>query len=137
MTGWRLGYAAGPDEIIREMIKIQQYSFVCAPSFAQKVGVKALDYPMQEEIDKYRRKRDLIYDGLKVKFDVVKPNGAFYIFPKAPEGDANGFVEKAIGNNVLIIPGNIFSERNTHFRISFAASDETIEKGIEILNKLV
>ena len=65
-----------------------------------------------------------------------KPDGAFYIFPEAPGGNATEFVTKAIQNNVLIIPGNVFSERDTHFRISFAATDETLYKGIEVLNKL-
>ena len=136
MTGWRVGYAAGPAEIIREMIKLQQYTFVCAPSFAQKAAVKAMDFDMSEQMEQYRRKRDLIYEGLKGKFDVIKPNGAFYIFPRSPDGDSERFVTKAIENKVLIIPGNIFSEKNTHFRISFAADDATIQKGIEVLQKL-
>jgi aspartate aminotransferase len=136
MTGWRIGYATGPAHIIREMIKLQQYTFVCAPSFVQRAAVKAIDYDMTEYIDRYRRKRDLIYDGLKDKFEVTKPDGAFYIFPKAPGNDGEKFVKKAIENNLLIIPGNIFSEKNTHFRISFAATDDTIGRGLEILNKL-
>lgn len=136
MTGWRIGYAAGPGHIIREMIKLQQYTFVCAPSFVQRAAITAIDYDMTDYIDQYRRKRDLIYDGLKQKFEVTKPDGAFYIFPKAPGNDGEQFVKKAIENNLLIIPGNIFSEKNTHFRISFAATDDTIERGLEILNKL-
>ena len=68
---------------------------------------------------------------------MVKPEGAFYIFPKAPAGATAGeFVAQAIANNVLIIPGNVFSERDTHFRISYATSDEKIEKGCEILCSL-
>ncbi len=136
MTGWRVGYAAGPHEVIESMKMLQQYSFVCAPSFAQKAGVAALNLDISDYIAGYRAKRDLIYEGLKGYFEVEKPGGAFYIFPKAPGGDGVKFVEKAIANNVLIIPGNVFSEQNTHFRISFAAPDETIHKGIEILQKL-
>ncbi|RJP73748.1 MAG: pyridoxal phosphate-dependent aminotransferase [Candidatus Abyssobacteria bacterium SURF_17] len=136
MTGWRLGYAAGPREIIESMKMLQQYSFVCAPSFAQKAGLAALDLDITQHIADYRSKRDLIYEGLKGYFDVEKPGGAFYIFPKAPGDDGVKFVEKAIANNLLIIPGNVFSERNTHFRISFAAPDETILRGIEVLQKL-
>ena len=136
MTGWRLGWAAGPAEIIREMIKLQQYSFVCAPSFAQKAAVKAFDVPMDEALKAYRRKRDLVYDGLKAKFNVVKPGGAFYVFPEAPGGDGAAFAELAVRHNVLVVPGSVFSDRNTHFRISFAAPDETLRRGIEILNSL-
>ncbi|HBF34709.1 TPA: aspartate aminotransferase [Candidatus Sumerlaeota bacterium] len=136
MTGWRLGYAMGPKDVIQEMTKLQQYTFVCAPAMAQWAGIAALDLPMDATNEAYRRKRDIIYDGLKDKFNVQKPDGAFYIFPEAPGGNATEFVTKAIQNNVLIIPGNVFSERDTHFRISFAATDETLYKGIEVLNKL-
>ncbi len=133
MTGWRLGYAAGPADILQEMIKIQQYTFVNAPSMAQEAGLVALDCDVTAFRQEYRAKRDLIYNGLKDDFEVTKPGGAFYIFPKAPGGDAGEFVAKAIEKGVLIIPGNVFSERNTHFRISYAASDDTIKRGIDTL----
>lgn len=136
MAGWRIGYAAGPLEIIQEMAKLQQYSFVCAPSFAQKAALIALDCDVSEHIREYKKKRDLVYEGLKGHFRVQKPKGGFYIFPEVRNSSATRFVEKAIQNNVLIIPGNIFSERDTNFRISFATSDDMIEKGIEILNSI-
>ena len=62
--------------------------------------------------------------------------GAFYIFPKAPWGTGSEFVAKAIEHQLLIIPGNIFSRRDTHFRISYAASDEMIYRGIDVLRDL-
>jgi aspartate aminotransferase/aminotransferase len=134
MTGWRLGYAAGPDAIISQMTKLQQYTFVCAPSPLQDAALKALDVPMKEAVDAYRRKRDLVYDRLSKKFEIARPEGAFYIFPKAPNGQsASDFVTKAIQRNVLMIPGNVFSERDTHFRISYATSDKKLEQGCEIL----
>ncbi|MHC4641070.1 MAG: pyridoxal phosphate-dependent aminotransferase [Planctomycetota bacterium] len=139
MTGWRLGYAAANESlrnVIEEMAKIQQYTFVCAPTPFQKAAIAALDYDVSGFIDEYRRKRDLIYDGLRDKFEVVKPGGAFYAFVKAPGGKGTEFVEKAIKNNVLIIPGNVFSEQDTHFRISYATSDEKIQQGVEILCRL-
>ena len=80
--------------------------------------------------------RDLVYEGLRDHFDVVRPDGAFYIFPTAPGGNGEAFVAKAIENNVLIIPGSVFSEQNSHIRISFAAENETIKKGLDILNRL-
>jgi aspartate/methionine/tyrosine aminotransferase len=137
MTGWRLGYASGPETVIQAMNTLQQYSFVCAPSFAQKAAVPALTADMTEKVDNYRRKRDLVYNGLKDVFPCVKPGGAFYIFPEAPGGDGDAFVKKAIENNVLIIPGSVFSEKASCFRISFAAPDETIIKGCEVLKSLV
>ena len=137
MTGWRLGYAAGPADVISQMTKLQQYTFVCAPSPLQHAALKALDIPMGEAVAAYCRKRDIVYEGLKGKFELVKPAGAFYIFPKAPAGQtASDFVARAIENNVLIIPGNVFSERDTHFRISYATTDEKLRQGVEILNKL-
>ena len=137
MTGWRIGYAAGPAEIIAQMTKLQQYTFVCAPSPLQHAALKALDVPMTDAVAAYRRKRDIVYEGLRGKFELVKPAGAFYIFPKAPAGQtASEFVARAIENNVLIIPGNVFSERDTHFRISYATTDEKLQKGCEILGEL-
>ena len=136
MTGWRLGYAAGPAEIIGEMVKLQQFSFVCAPSFAQHAAVQALNVDTRQYRDDYRRKRDMIYEGLRDKFDVQRPGGAFYIFPRVPWGNDREFVAEAIRNNLLVIPGSVFSERDTHFRISYAASDDTIRRGIEILNRM-
>ena len=130
MTGWRLGYAAGPKKIIDAMTKLQQYSFVCAPSVAQQIGLKALELTCEKEIDEYRKKRNFIYEKLKDHYEIIKPEGAFYFFIKAPNLDGEKFDEKAIKNNLLIIPGNIFSEKNTHFRLSFAADNTTIERGI-------
>lgn len=136
MTGWRVGFAAGPEDIIQKMTTLQQYTFVCAPSFAQKAAVTALRDDPSEKIAQYRRKRDIVFEGLRERFRVVSPGGAFYIFPEAPGGDGDAFVAEAIAHNVLIIPGSVFSDRKTHFRISFAAPDDTLRKGVEVLNTL-
>jgi aspartate aminotransferase/aminotransferase len=118
------------------MTMLQQYSFVCAPSMAQAASVTALDTDMSAQAAAYARKRDMVYDALGEKFGLVKPGGAFYAFVPAPGGDATAFVEKAIANNVLIIPGKVFSSRDTHFRISYATSDEKLAMGLDILCKL-
>ena len=137
MTGWRLGYAAGPEPIISQMTKLQQYTYVCAPSPLQAAALKALDLDMSDAVAAYKRKRDIVFDGLSKKFELVKPEGAFYIFPKAPNGTtASDFVTRAIENNVLIIPGNVFSDRDTHFRISYATTDERLARGCDILCSL-
>lgn len=137
MTGWRLGYAAGPQQIVGEMTKLQQYTFVCAPAPFQDAALTALDTPTDDAVAAYRRKRDLVFNRLSQKFQVQRPDGAFYIFPKVPSGvSASEFVAKAIEKNVLLIPGNVFSERDTHFRISYATSDEKLAQGCEILNSL-
>lgn len=141
MTGWRLGYAAVNEslkDVVEQMTKIQQYTFVCAPMPLQKAAVAAMDYDVSGLVDAYRKKRDLLCDGLKDKFEVVRPGGAFYAFIKAPDRTTGTeLVKKAIAANVLVIPGNVFSEKDTHFRISYATSDEKIIRGVEILNNLV
>jgi aspartate aminotransferase len=140
MTGWRLGYMAvhqSMKAIIEQTIKLQQYTFVCAPAPFQRAAIAAMDYDVSGWVDKYRKKRDLLYNGLSDKFELIKPGGAFYAFVKSPEGiTASQFAEKAIANNVVIIPGNVFSEKDTHFRISYATSDEKIRQGIKILRSL-
>ena len=137
MTGWRVGYAAGPAEIISQMAKLQQYTFVCAPSPFQAAALAAMDVSMTDHIAAYRRKRDLVCELLSRKFEFARPEGAFYVFPKAPAGQtASEFVTRAIENNVLIIPGNVFSEGDTHFRISYAVSDDRLRRGCEILCSL-
>jgi aspartate aminotransferase/aminotransferase len=136
MTGLRVGYVHGPRKIIETMLKVQQYTFVCAPAPAQWAGVAALDFDMTPYVDRYRDKRDRMVDGLKDHYELVKPGGAFYLFPKLPWGSGAEFVSAAIENNLMIIPGNIFSDHDTHFRISYAVDDATIERGIEALCRL-
>lgn len=136
VTGWRLGYAHGPAEVIDAMAKLQQYTFVCAPQPAQWAGAVAMDVDMSAAIAAYRRKRDMLVNGISDLYEVVQPGGAFYVFPKSPRGTATEFVTRAIENNLLIIPGNVFSRYDTHFRVSYAASDATIQRGIEVLRKL-
>ena len=136
MTGWRLGYAHGPRRLIEEMIKLQQFTFVCAPSMVQYAGVAAWDYDVSAIVADYKRKRDRLIGALKDCYEIVNPRGAFYLFPKAPWGTGSEFVAEAIRNNLLIIPGNAFSKRDTHFRISYAVNDPTLDRGIEILHRL-
>jgi aspartate aminotransferase/aminotransferase len=136
MTGWRLGYVHGPRRLMQEMIKLQQFSFVCAPSIVQYAGVAAWTTDTAPMVEAYRRKRDRLYDGLKERFDLAKPAGAFYMFARVPWGTGTAFAEEAVRQNLLIIPGRTFSRADTHFRLSYAAPDRTLEQGIEILNRL-
>jgi aspartate/methionine/tyrosine aminotransferase len=144
VTGWRLGFMHGPAEVIDKLTMLQQYTFVCAPHPLQWAAMAALDADMSGHIAAYRNKRDRIVAGLvDAGYKVAKPGGAFYVFPEAPSEDggrretASEFVGRAIQNELLIIPGNIFSARDTHFRISYAASDETIERGLKVLERLI
>ena len=137
MTGWRLGYAVGSQQVIEAMAMLQQYSYVCAPSVAQQAALACPTVDISHHIEDYRAKRDLMYNALKDNFEVGPADGAFYLFAKAPEGyDGDSFVETAINNNVLIIPGSVFSERNSHFRICYTVANDTLLKGAEILCEL-
>ncbi len=138
MTGWRMGYAAGPEAVIAEMAKLQQYTFVCAPHMAQEACITALNSDISEQVTNYRRKRDLVLSKLEGVFEFVRPGGGFFIYPKSPAGFKSGtaFVEEGIKNNILVIPGNVFSDRDTHFRISYALSDAKIEAGCDLLCKI-
>src|SRR5439155_15136086 len=84
MTGWRLGYATGPKFLIDEMTKLQQYTFVCAPSVAQHAALAALDSDISGHVSDYRIKRDLVWDRLHDTYEMVKPGGGFYFFPRIP-----------------------------------------------------
>jgi aspartate/methionine/tyrosine aminotransferase len=146
MTGWRLGFVHGPAEVIDTMLKLQQYTFVCAPQPVQWAGAVAMDVDMSDYVTAYKKKRDFVVNGLKDHYELTTPGGAFYAFPKVPSDrrasgrepdvSASQFVARAIENQLLIIPGNIFSNRDTHFRISYAASDATLARGIEVLQRL-
>jgi aspartate/methionine/tyrosine aminotransferase len=137
VTGWRVGFAHGPTAVIDAMLKLQQYTFVCAPQPLQWASAVALDIDMSPHIADYRRKRDRLLAGIGDLYEVVTPGGAFYAFPKAPWGTASQFVSEAIKHELLVIPGGIFSGRDTHLRISYAASDVTIDRGVEVLRGLV
>ena len=134
MTGWRIGYASGPKEVIDKMAKLQQLSFVCAPSFAQKAALTALEYDNGKEIENYRKKRDVIFNGLKDHYPIVKPEGAFYIFIKVPYGDER-FVKKLLQKRLIAVPGSAFSGNRGYIRISYATSDESIKKAVSILTE--
>lgn len=136
MTGWRMGYAHGPIKLIQEMIKLQQFTFVCAPSMVQYAGITALQQDMSGFIEEYKQKRDFLLNGIKDYYEIPNAGGAFYLFPRAPGGNSTVFVEKAIQHDLLIIPGKTFSSVDTNFRISFAAKKHVLERGVEVLRKL-
>jgi aspartate aminotransferase/aminotransferase len=136
MTGLRLGFMHGPACLIQQMLKLQQFTFVCAPHPVQWAGVTAWELDLSENRDDYRRKRNLLVSLLGNHFEITGGEGAFYLFLKAPWGTATEFVAAAIRNNLLIIPGSVFSAQDTHFRVSFAAADEMIREGAEILCRL-
>lgn len=137
MTGWRLGWMHGPESLMQQMIKLQQFSFVCAPHPVQWAGLSALDVDISDSVAEYRRKRDFMLEELSDLYEIAPAGGAFYLFVKAPRGTGTEFVTEAIKHDLLIIPGNVFSSQDTHFRISYAADDRTLQRGVEVLKRLV
>jgi aspartate aminotransferase/aminotransferase len=136
ITGWRLGYAHGPQRLIEQMSKMQQFTFVCPPTPFQHASVAAWEYDVSHIVADYRRKRDRLVAGLRDRFEFVIPQGAFYLFPKTAWGTGTEFVTEAVRHNLLIIPGNTFSRMDSHFRVSYAAEDAVLDRGIAILNEL-
>ena len=137
MTGLRLGFAHGPAAIIAEMIKLQQLTFVCAPNPVQWAGVTAIDTPIDHHVDAFRKKRDYVADELSKYYDFVRPDGSFYFFPKLPKGvSGREFLTRAIAHNMLLIPGNVFSDQDTHFRIAYAVSESKLQQGVDVLKQI-
>lgn len=147
MTGWRIGYAAGPAEIIDGMAKIQSHSTSSACSISQKASLEALTSP-QYEVSKmtseFQRRRNYVLMRLQTipELSCFKPQGAFYLFP-----NCSAYYEKEFGGiqirnsygmayyllkeaKVAIVPGDAFGADN-YIRISYAASMENLEKGMD------
>lgn len=138
VPGWRAGFAAGPTELIDQMKILQQFTFVCVNTPAQWASVVSLENPdlLKPHIAAYRSKRDLICEGLRDFYKFGIPEGAFYLFPEIPGGNEARFVEECIKRELLIVPGSVFSKRSTHFRISYAANDETLKRGVSLLREI-
>jgi aminotransferase len=140
MTGWRLGYAAADHELIKAMIRIHQYTTVCATSFAQWGAIEALEGPQNEAemmAREFDRRRKLVYAALQEMpgIEVVEPKGAFYIFPnikalgKSAEELSWYLLDEA---KIAVVPGTVLGEFGTDYiRISYANSYENLEKAME------
>jgi aminotransferase len=144
MTGWRLGYAAGNREIIEAMMKIHQYTMLCAPTVAQLAALEALN--LEEEVEKmrdsYNQRRRFFYQGLKeIGFDVVEPKGAFYIFPSIKKFGLSSeeFAEQLLREKrVVVIPGSVFGECGEGFiRCTYASSLSDLKEALRRMGEFV
>lgn len=145
MTGWRLGYACGPKEIIKQMTKIHQFAIMCAPTVSQYAAVEALKYG-DEDVKKMRqaynqRRRFLMNAFREMNLKCFEPYGAFYVFPcikefgMTSEEFATKFLEE---EHVAAVPGTAFGESGEGFlRISYAYSLPTLKTAMERLNHFV
>jgi aminotransferase len=139
-TGWRLGYAAGPAKLIEKMLKLQMHLYICAPTPLQFGAIEALGADMSPVLERFRRRRDMGFERLAAVTELPYPGGAFYLFPKVPERlgmTAMQFKDAAKARRVLIVPGMAFSERDTHFRISYAVDEKTLGEGLDVLVELM
>ena len=108
---------------------------VCAPSLLQKVIARCVS--LRPDLDSYDRNRKALYEGLiAAGYEVAKPDGAFYLFVKAPGGDANAFSEKAKAKDLLVVPGDGFGCPG-YFRVCYCVSYEMIQRSLPIFAELV
>jgi len=134
VPGWRLGWTVGPQECLAAMEIMQQYTYVCCPAPLQYAAVQALETDMSARLIEYKAKRDLVYDRLHKHFDLCPSEGSFYAFPAYPKGwEEADFIQACIQDRLLIVPGSAFSRQGTHFRLSFAADEDTLEAGLSVL----
>lgn len=145
MTGWRLGYTAGPAEIIQQMVKIHQYAIMCAPTTSQYAGVVALrdgdaDVAMMRE--SYNQRRRYLMNAFKeMGLDCFEPHGAFYMFPSIKRF---GMTSEEFATNLLmeekvaVVPGTAFGDSGEGFlRISYAYSLESLKEALGRISKFV
>ena len=145
MTGWRLGYACGPKEIIKQMTKIHQFAIMCAPTTSQYAAVEALKKG-DEEVEKMRqsynqRRRFLINAFKEMQLDCFEPYGAFYVFPCIKEFNMTSeeFATKLLmEEKVAVVPGTAFGDCGEgYLRISYAYSLDNLKMAIERIKHFV
>ena len=145
MTGWRLGYAVGPEEIIGPMTKLHQYAVMCAPTTAQYAAIEALrngDEDIETMRNEYDMRRRLITDGLnKMGLPCFEPEGAFYVFPciRSTGLTSEQFCEKLLyAEHVAVVPGNAFGESGEGFvRISYSYSIKHITEALRRIRRFL
>nr|WP_317413238.1 aminotransferase class I/II-fold pyridoxal phosphate-dependent enzyme [uncultured Solibaculum sp.] len=145
MTGWRLGYACGPKEIIGAMTKLHQFAIMSAPTTAQYAAVEAMrggDGDIESMRDEYDMRRRLIVEGFRsLSLDCFEPEGAFYCFPciRSTGMDSETFCEKLLyDQKVALVPGNAFGESGEGFvRVSYCYSTKHIIEALKRLKKFL
>ena len=145
MTGWRLGYACGPEVIIKQMLKIHQFAIMCAPTNSQYAAVEALrecDDAVEEMRNEYDRRRRFMLSKLRgMGLKVFEPYGAFYIFPNIAEFGltSDEFATRFLTEEkVAVVPGTAFGDCGEGFlRMSYASSLSNLKTAMERLEKFI
>jgi len=136
MTGWRIAWAVASKELISQFEKVQQFTFVCPPAPFQNV-LSGINWAQKSpHLEEFKRKRDFVFSVLSPYTEIAKPGGAFYFFPKVPNGTGEEFVERALEQNLLVIPSSVFSQKMNNFRLSYAVSDEILSESMRILRNI-
>ncbi|MBE5827257.1 MAG: aminotransferase class I/II-fold pyridoxal phosphate-dependent enzyme [Butyrivibrio sp.] len=145
MTGWRLGYACGPKEIMEQMVKIHQFAIMCAPTTSQYAAVEALkngddDVAMMREQYNHRR-RYLLNEFKRIGLTCFEPFGAFYVFPSIKQFgmSSDEFCTRLLKEEKLaVVPGNAFGDCGEgYIRISYAYSLENLKAAMERLESFI
>jgi aminotransferase len=145
MTGWRIGYACGPEEIISGMVKIHQYTMLCAPTLSQYAAIEALkgsDAEVEEMRREYERRGRFIVGALNdIGLTTLQPEGAFYAFANTSSTGMTSerfCTELLKEQNVAVVPGNAFGECGEGMiRCSYASNFDAIEKALDRMAKFV
>lgn len=145
MTGWRLGYLAGPEELIQAMLKIHQYTMMCAPTIAQHGALEALSNGMEDVkqmVISYRQRRNYFVKSCnEIGLDCHRPGGAFYAFPSIKKSGLTSeeFAEALLQEvGVAVVPGNVFGPSGEGYvRCSYAASMDNLQKAIERMGRFM
>ena len=145
MTGWRIGYACGPSDIIKGLVRIHQYTIMSAPTTAQDAALEALksgDGYVREMVVEYDRRRKLLVNGLnRLGLQTFEPRGAFYAFPdiRASGMDDETFAETLLKEEgVAVVPGNAFGPGGDGFvRACYATAYEQIEEALRRMERFM
>ena len=145
MTGWRVGYACAPAEILEAMMKVHQYGMLCAPTMAQEAAIEALEHgeqDVQAMLAEYARRREMFVDGLnRIGLECARPQGAFYAFPSiARTGlSSDAFAEGLLyGEKVAVVPGSAFGPSGEgHVRMCYATSYEKLEEALRRIERFL
>lgn len=145
MTGWRLGYVCAPPDLLSGMLKIHQYTMLCAPVMAQMAALEAIRYgqdDVERMVESYKQRRNFVVDSFRqIGLSCHEPEGAFYAFPSIQSTglSANDFAERLLlEEKVAVVPGNVFGESGAgHIRCSYATSLEQLDKAMERIGRFV
>lgn len=145
MTGWRMGYVCGHPELIGAMLKIHQYTVMCAPIMGQIAALEALTNGLEEMermVESYNQRRRLVVKGFReIGLECHEPQGAFYAFPsiRSTGLDSNTFAERLLMEaQVAVVPGNVFGLGGEgHVRCSYATSVAQLNEAIERIGRFV